>query len=229
MTYEEQNEVTFGAVETFLPQHMVSQDKSLALGRLSTVLEWKTDAYNATNGKSGSAMSSAIVRGNAYVDMKYINARPRIRARRSLSGRIIIDNNPSRFLECGKDGKFSTVPVLSEREVKIQFDTSDQTWLLFVSEPVVWECSVKEAAKVGPDVPPGVVVDDDSAEAVFELRALRPMKLGMVRGAMANNCSTGLNAESKYRQTELNQLHRGCSLHTKGNSESTPCLFLIKR
>ena len=194
MTYEEQNEVTFGAVETFLPQHMVSQDKSLALGRLSTVLEWKSDSFNATDGKSGSAMSSAIVRGNAYVDMKYVNARPRVRARRSLSGRIIIDNTPYKILECGKDGKFSTVPIESEKEVKVQFDTSDQTWLIFVSEPVVWECSVTEAPKLDPNLPPGTV---NTGEASFELRALRPMRIGMIRGAMANNCTTGMNAERK--------------------------------
>ena len=48
MTYESRNGMMLGGVEPFLTQHVVSGDPTLALGRLSTVLEWKSSQYNET-------------------------------------------------------------------------------------------------------------------------------------------------------------------------------------
>jgi hypothetical protein len=48
MTYEARDGVSLGAVEKFSPQHQVSADTDLALARLSTVLEWKSHEYLAT-------------------------------------------------------------------------------------------------------------------------------------------------------------------------------------
>lgn len=48
MTYEARDGVSLGAVEKFSPQHQVSADTDLALARLSTVLEWKSYEYLAT-------------------------------------------------------------------------------------------------------------------------------------------------------------------------------------
>lgn len=45
MIYQARNGVSLGANETFLAQHQVSADTDLALGRLSTVLEWKSLEY----------------------------------------------------------------------------------------------------------------------------------------------------------------------------------------
>jgi hypothetical protein len=47
-------------------------------------------------------------------------------------------------------------------------------------------------------LPPGVVVPHDPAKCdFFELKAVRPMNIGIVRVAVANNCTTGQNAECK--------------------------------
>lgn len=48
MTYEARDGVSLGAVEKFSPQHQVSADTDLALARLSTVLEWKSYEFIAT-------------------------------------------------------------------------------------------------------------------------------------------------------------------------------------
>jgi hypothetical protein len=196
MTYEHQNGITLGATDTFLPQHMISQDEKLPLGRLATVLEWKSENYNSTNGKRGSMMTANVVRGNPYVDMKYINATPRLRAGRSLSGPIVVDNNPDKTLICGKGDingtNFSKTPVLVTKELLIPFDGSDMTWLVFVSEPTYFECSHTDPTySNGPSIP-GVPIENNES---FELRALGPMKIGMVRAAMGNNCTTGQNPE----------------------------------
>jgi predicted ferric reductase len=45
MIYQARNGISLGANETFLAQHQVSADTDLALGRLSTVLEWKSLEY----------------------------------------------------------------------------------------------------------------------------------------------------------------------------------------
>lgn len=45
MTYEPRDGVSLGATEKFSAQHHVSADTDLALARLSTVLEWKSEKY----------------------------------------------------------------------------------------------------------------------------------------------------------------------------------------
>ena len=48
MIYQARNGISLTANETFLAQHQVSADTDLALGRLSTVLEWKSQEYKLT-------------------------------------------------------------------------------------------------------------------------------------------------------------------------------------
>ena len=48
MIYQARNGISLGANETFMKQHQVSADTDLALGRLSTVLEWKSQQYKDT-------------------------------------------------------------------------------------------------------------------------------------------------------------------------------------
>lgn len=48
MIYQARNGISLGANETFIDQHQVSADTDLALGRLSTVLEWKSPEYKLT-------------------------------------------------------------------------------------------------------------------------------------------------------------------------------------
>jgi hypothetical protein len=77
-----------------------------------------------------------------------------------MSGKMILDNDPySSNVVCGsKFNEFSKTPFLVEKEIKLHFDTSDMTWLIFVSEPTSFVCtnSILDTAKIN-DLPPGVV------------------------------------------------------------------------
>lgn len=55
---------------------------------------------------------------------------------------LVIDNDVKKQLICAKKfNTFSTQPVLVEKELKVQFDTSDMTWMIFVSQPTLFVCS----------------------------------------------------------------------------------------
>lgn len=203
MTYEPKSGLVLGAAETFLPQHYVHKhdnDNIAVFSKLALELEWVSQEFFDKG--EGSTMRTPIVRGSPYTTMKYYKATPRVFVERHLSGPIIVDNDPSKPpLECGKGkGEFSKKPVLVQKELKVQFDTSDMTWLVFVSEPTEFECSDFLAAPLANDLPPGVVPPpgDVMNASHFELRATKPMEKGMVRVAMANNCTTGQNPERKF-------------------------------
>lgn len=191
MTYELENGLTLGAVETFNPQHEIVGDTTNAIGRLAIVLEWKSEAFKRTG--SGAHMSSPVVRGAPYTSMQYNMATPRLRAQRFVSKDPIVDSGPS--LVCGDGfGNFGASMRVT-KEIRLQFDTSDMTWLVFVSEPMDFACSsTKPVASGVADLPPGVVPPaDPTHEAQFELKAMAPVRQGMVRVAMGNNCTTGQN------------------------------------
>jgi hypothetical protein len=74
----------------------------------------------------------------------------------------VIDNDQyGKTLTCGsKAGEYSLTPVLVEKEIKVQFDTSDMTWLIFVSEPMEFVCTNKEVDEAAvSNLPPGVVTN----------------------------------------------------------------------
>jgi hypothetical protein len=127
-------------------------------------------------------MSTAIVRGSAYISMLYEKATPRLRAQRSIV-RMVVDG--SRVMHnCTQAGTFTV-----NNELELLSDDSDQTWLVFVSEPITFECTNINIAGV---VTGGDMSSEDFALTTpgFELRALQQMRRGMVRIALANNCST---------------------------------------
>ena len=182
-----------------------------------------TTATTTTTTAKRSSIRSPIVRGAPYTSMKYFDATPRIFVERKLSGPILVDSSlhhPSGggvekasgdaastsatapTLECGQGkGNFSPRPVLVQRELKLQFDTSDMTWLVFVSQPTEFTCSnyVHDTSMDVP-LPPGIVpVRDVMSASYFDLRATKPMHRGMVRVAMSNNCTTGQNAQRKCK------------------------------
>lgn len=67
---------------------------------------------------------------------------------------------------------------------------------MFVSEPTEFMCfSSNVTESVDWSLPPGVVPPPHVPPTLFELRATRPYDKGVVRVAMANNCSLGVNAE----------------------------------
>jgi hypothetical protein len=196
MTHETANGVALGASETFLPQNLIHSQGSPAISKLAVELEWSTKEFQDEVG--GSAMRSPIVRGSPYTSMLYFNATPRIYSGRMLKRNVLIDQGEgNKNLVCGVGvGNYSSKPVLVERELKFELDTSDMTWLVFVSEPTEFVCSFFDGAKYmeSLNLPPGVVVDDPS---YFDLQAISPMKRGMVRVAMSNNCTTGQNVQCK--------------------------------
>jgi hypothetical protein len=185
MTFESRNGLTLGAVETMLRQPMLIHDNSVPHGvaRLSAVLEWRDITSTAT-------MHSAIVRGEPYMKMEYLNASPRIYMQRSLSKSksIVVDSSVS--LSCS-DGHSRSNPVTVQKELSVTFDTADATWLIFVSEPMEFVCT-------------NILYDDsdliDESQKDwqmnadwFELHTTKPVQHGMVRVAMVNNCTTGQN------------------------------------
>ena len=182
-----------GAVEKFHPQHQVSGDTGLALGRLSTVLEWTTQDHNSTG--KGPFMSSAIVRGTPYTSMLYMGATPKLTVQRAVVFAPEIDNDTENKMECGRgdEGTYGP-PIMVHKEIKVHFDSADFTWLIFVSEPTEFECWTRDDPS-DMSLPPGV--EATGPLGAFELRATSPMKYGMIRIALGNNCTTGQNAECK--------------------------------
>lgn len=191
MTYELENGLTLGAAEVFHAQHEVLGDTSNAIARLAIVLEWKSEAFKRTG--TGAHMSSPIVRGAPYTSMQYNLATPRLIAQRFASSGPVADEET--VIQCGEGVGVFGLPVHVKREIRLQFDTSDMTWLVFVSEPMDFVCSnTVPPPRVGPELPPGVVPPPDaSKEAHFELKAISPVRQGMVRVALGNNCTTGQN------------------------------------
>lgn len=194
MTYDGRNGMMLGAVEEFMSQQQVSDDLTLALGRLSTVLEWKSEEYNATG--TGPMMRSPIVRGAPYTSMIYKESTPKITVDRPILTNPVVDEDEDNVLICGEgEGVFSDEPKLVKKELKVHFDTSDFTWLIFVSEPTSFVCSTVAEPVSTEMLPPGVVSKIHGPEGHFVLKATAPMTVGMVRIAIGNNCTTGLNPE----------------------------------
>jgi hypothetical protein len=207
MTYEPENGVSLGAVEAFSPQHYVRSQGTPAISKLGIEIEWLSaldviKTTSTTQTYTGPSMRSPIVRGAPYTSMIYLKSTPRLFAQREIKGDIVIDNDHSKkrsVLVCGQGfGNFSVKPVTVQKEIRFELDTSDMTWLLFVSEPTTFECSSQPAGPgPGTSLAPGVVGPPVAVTdgAIFELRATSPMRRGMVRLAMSNNCTTGQNPQ----------------------------------
>jgi hypothetical protein len=205
--------------------HKHSHGTPYTISKLAIELEWVSQEFRDSTSSSdnsggegevrGASIRSPIVRGAPYTTMKYYNATPRLFLERSLVGRVLVDGDGKdkygkalkeghegggggTVLECGsKYGEYSHTPVLVRRELKIQFDTSDFTWLVFVSEPTLFECTnhVHDFSQDTP-LPPGIPPTSDVlGGSYFDLRATRPMRRGMVRIAMSNNCTMGQNPQ----------------------------------
>lgn len=194
MTYEHDDGVTLGAVEDFVAQHEVAADKNLAIARLSVVLVWKTDDYSPA--AAGSMIYSPIVRGAPYTSIVYEQATPRLYAQRGLSSAPIFDGKGQAV--CGTADSIFGAPFTVQRELILKFDVSDFTWILFVSEPTEFVCS--SAPNTVPQRPSdgnAVVAPREAGwEKLyphFELHGTKPLKKGMLRLALANNCTSGQN------------------------------------
>jgi hypothetical protein len=194
MTHELANGVTLGAKET-LESPVVHSQGNPPVSKLAIELEWSTADFKAQTG--GSAMRAPIVRGSPYTSILYFNASPRIHAERVLKGPIIVDQ--------GKSSHTCTNPqdkIYVEHEMKMAFEISDISWLVFVSEPMEFTCSQfdGEAYDRSLNLPPGKV---SGVKSSFELVATAPVQKAMIRVAMTNNCTTGQNAECTTTTSSL--------------------------
>lgn len=192
MNYEPENGLTIGAVEKFETQHHV-RNPSLTTPRLTKLaieLEWKAWGMicrwtGFMCDYDGPKMRAAVVRGAPYTSMEYLRATPRLHSERPVSGALHVDGG-SKTLLCGEEGAFSTEPVWVEKELRMQFEQSDYTWLVFVSEPAFFKCATSNA--MASENQKGT-----TSKPFFELRAMEPMTRGMMRVAMGNNCTAGKN------------------------------------
>lgn len=70
------------------------------------------------------------------------------------------------------------------------------TWLIFVSEPTEFICTNTTVIEQVNNLPPGVLPPKSDFKTLgFDLKAIKPMRKGVVRIALANNCTTGENAQ----------------------------------
>lgn len=202
--FDPEDGLALGAVETVEENHRIVPYP--AFGRLALTLEWgeldnKTDGKKHKTKHPGGRMRSPVVRGCPYTTMEYTDLSPRLTVQRALAAPPVIDGKtgpeaPS--LICGEgEGIFSEKAVTVERELRLQFDTSDMTWLVFVSRPTEFVCSNTPLPPPDPNasaLPPGVlpVYPDGPPSALFDLRATSRMSpAGVVRIALVNNCTTG--------------------------------------
>ena len=81
----------------------------------------------------------------------------------------------------------------------MSFDTSDQTWILYVPEPTEFVCSNMKPIPP-PQLPLGTVppaptpFEELYGNGFFELKAVSPSH-GFVRIALGNNCTSGQNLD----------------------------------
>ena len=112
--------------------------------------------------------------------MLYFNSNPRIHGERVLKGPIVIDQ--------GQATSLCTDPkqeIYVERELKLAFDNSDITWLVFVSQPMRFTSQQFDAAtdERNQNLSPGQV---SGLKSAFALTAINRVYNGMVRVAMSN-------------------------------------------
>jgi hypothetical protein len=131
-------------------------------------------------------MHSSITKGMPYATMRYErihqvgdsgeNILPTVTAEVPLAGNPIIDGGNE--IQCHPSSKAK--PFVVESEVKLFFKSSDFTWLVFVSEPVVMQCVLDENGMMSLQV---VDWNEDSGVE----RDL------VIRIALAVKCTSGVN------------------------------------
>ena len=196
MNFEAHSGVTIGMAEPCPTKYKIATYERESIARLAVELEWKGTVRNS-NGYEPS-IRSPVVRGSPYGTVQYLHSTPLLIVERELNAPIIVDQGVgNKQLLCGVGkGNYSDTPVLVESELILQFSVSDHTWIVFLSEPTEFVCYQQRLPAVtsvnGHDFIPGYV-DPNFKEAVaeFGLKAVKPMKNGMVRVALANNCTTG--------------------------------------
>jgi hypothetical protein len=214
MTHELENGFTLGAREKYISNHsfanpIVHPHHQPPFSKLAVELEWSNEEFRSKSLETieqASGFRVPIVRGSPYTSVLYFNSTPYLYAERVLKGPIIIDQgkktvycDPSQTHE---DASLGTTVFHVEKEMKMSFDISDITWMIFLSEPMDFTCQSFQppASTFDPATfTPGVVVPENMETKPFlKVFAMKPVNKGMVRVAMLNNCTTGQSAQCKY-------------------------------
>jgi hypothetical protein len=214
MTHELENGFSLGARESYSVNHsfanpIVHPHKQPPFSKLAVELEWSNEEFRSKSLdtiEQASGFRVPIVRGSPYTSVLYFNSTPYLYAERILKGPIIIDQGKKTVYcdssETHDEASSSSTTFHVEKEMKMSFDISDITWMVFVSEPMDFTC---ESFQPPPsysdpsDFTPGVVVPVNMENKPFlKVFATKPVNKGMVRVAMLNNCTTGQNPQCKH-------------------------------
>ncbi len=187
-------------------------------GTLSIDLVWYRP--NGTDILSqGWSMRSPVVRGSPYVTMQYAGVKPYMMSHQELTG-IYADGKKVR---CSSVGSM----FLARRELEIVFSgeySSDYTWLVFLSEPMKLKCTsdfVQE--KVDGPTPGSPKVW--RSMPLFQLEAVEAPEKCVIRAALANNCTSGVNlancegtTEGRNQTAYSNILRKHANVYPNGES-----------
>eukprot|EP01041_Mallomonas_annulata_P006550 gene6550-13248_t len=212
MEIEADSGVTMGSEETINSDHVVIDDGSSFITHVAVELEWRASSKIAPRASFDEAsMRSPIVRGSPYTSMEYIKSTPKLVSQQKVRNPLIIDQINTHI--CSKKGEAVT-PVLVNKEVQIQFENTDHTWIMFVSKPTEFVCTYDPADAPVYSPIPGVVPQGGYKKDLFELKAVEPMEHGMMRLALLNNCTLGRNPVNCYHNqpTDSRVVHQFAEL-----------------
>jgi len=188
-------------------------DKETLPDKLGVGIRWENK-----KGPKDVHMRSSIIRGMPYGTMQYApGVIPAIASEILLASPPLIDSNL--LMSCGTLD-FNTTNIRTnstgadriqvKNDIELHFAESDFTWLVFFSHPVYVECFVNpRKTKDSVSHPPGEVVEMANTENqnAFLLRVVSvanedeqqplvaPKQPLIVRIALGNNCTTGLNVQ----------------------------------
>lgn len=147
-------------------------------GKLGVSLIWSgDDGEHGTGGTAdaGTSMASPIVRGSPYATFEFRGVTPKLTWQHPLASEAVVDGMHP--VSCA-GGEVLRV----EREIELNFATSDATWLVFFSAPTDVFCNSTN------------VVSPFSQWPSTTLRVLQPMAgVGVVRAALVTSCASGKN------------------------------------
>lgn len=150
-----------------------------------------------------------ISRGSPYITAEYVDTTIHLVNKLSINRPLWIDTvpvadplpvgtiNPGDL--CGKGNGTFGEPFWVNSELAMSFDTSDQTWIMYVPEPTEFVCSnlvptLPPQVPLGDPIPAPTEWYDMYGAGFFELKAVRPSH-GLVRIALGNNCTSGQNLD----------------------------------